>query len=89
MYHGPQGCSRSETCHFIHDPLYQSIEIPREVLLRHRYENMQRYKTGQLSGIPHVSPQIPIQDVQSIILNHPILASHPYFNPDFVAQYQI
>lgn len=22
-------------------------------------------------------------------MSHPILASHPYFNPDFVAQYQI
>jgi hypothetical protein len=89
MYHGPGGCSRSDQCHFIHDPLYKSVEIPREVLLRHRYENMQRYKTGQLSGIPLTPQMYSTGDVKLLVQQHPILASHPYFNQDFVTQYQV
>jgi hypothetical protein len=42
---------------------------------------MQRYQTGQLSGIPS---NVASTDFQSIVMQHPILASHPYFNQDFV-----
>ena len=43
MYHGIQGCLRGDTCHFIHDPAYQGQEIPRDVLLRIRHDNLQKF----------------------------------------------
>ena len=35
-YHGPNGCSRRDYCHFIHVPEYQGQEIPKEVFYRIR-----------------------------------------------------
>lgn len=30
-YHGPQGCSRGDFCHFIHAVQYDRQQLPREV----------------------------------------------------------
>jgi hypothetical protein len=44
-YHGPgnQGCARGEFCHFIHDPDYLGMDIPKEVLMKHRKDNNEKY----------------------------------------------
>jgi len=39
-YHGPAGCARGETCHFIHALGYEQREIPREVFIKYRNEHM-------------------------------------------------
>lgn len=30
-FHGPQGCTRGDFCHFIHAPQYERQPLPREV----------------------------------------------------------
>ncbi|TNV86932.1 hypothetical protein FGO68_gene12121 [Halteria grandinella] len=51
LYHGPQGCTRGDQCHFIHDPIYQGIDIPKEILLKTRQDNSSKY--GSMQPVPH------------------------------------
>jgi|LauGreDrversion4_2_1035121.scaffolds.fasta_scaffold1063769_1 hypothetical protein len=53
LYHGPSGCTRGDFCHFIHAIGYEckfpylfnkflEREIPREVFIKYRNENMRK-----------------------------------------------
>eukprot|EP00347_Sterkiella_histriomuscorum_P021810 403332689 len=62
QYHGPEGCSRGDTCHFIHEPQYQGVDLPREIMMKIREEN--KLKNQQMM----IQQQQQLQSMQSQII---------------------
>jgi len=51
QYHGSEGCTRGEHCHFIHEGAYAGVDLPKEVMMRIRDENKAKYAQSQLAAM--------------------------------------
>jgi len=50
-YHGPQGCTRGEFCHFIHVVAYDKQPLPRDVFQEYRNENMRKNMLDAIKAV--------------------------------------
>lgn len=51
LYHGPTGCTRGDFCHFIHAIGFEQREIPRDVFIKYRNENMRKNHLDEIAAV--------------------------------------